>query len=329
MAGGDLAYLLGCHMWVKRFLQKLISGDIDNALCIKAKNLPKSVFKFRAVNEYSIDNFKTNSLWVSSADQFNDPYDCFYTLSFDELASAMWCKNKEQIKTFVLEKSKQHNCALTLEEINRAASINELAKIILSADKNIPPQNHNRIIESAECTLKGIFESHHTGRFRNILQKNMGICSLSKTNSSLRMWRSYGDNHQGFSLEYDLTPIKRDSPLANCLFPVVYTSNLPDMTAYFTVDENKFNNLFGIIAAMHKSKEWKYEKEWRIILPLGEKYCSKKFNMPRPKAIYIGIEAERNDRNILLNIAAQKGIGAYVMQFRSDSYRLKAVSITN
>ena len=314
-------------MWIKLFLEKLISGDLENALSIKAKNLPKSIFKFRAVDEYSIVNFETNSLWVSSADQFNDPYDCFYTLSFNELVSAMWYKNKEQIKNFVLEKSRQLNCALTQEEIHRTPSIKELAKTILSADKNIPPQNYNSMIDSVEGAFNEIFQKHFTGRLRNIIQKNMGICSLSETNSSLRMWHSYGDNHKGFCLEYDLTAIKGYSTLANCLFPVVYTSTLPDMTAYFIVDENNSNNLFGIIAAMHKSKEWKYEKEWRIILPLGESNCSMKFNMPRPKAIYIGIKVEKDDRKRLLNIATQKGIDAYMMRFLSDSYRLEAVPI--
>ena len=57
------------------------------------------------------------------------------------------------------------------------------------------------------------------------------------------------------------------------LFPVVYSPNLFDITKYILAaieSPTSFNNLFGILAALHKSLEWEYEKEWRLLFNIGE-----------------------------------------------------------
>lgn len=54
---------------------------INNALKslkIKLENgeLPNTIYCYHAINEHSLDTLKVNSLWFSSPDRFNDPFDC-------------------------------------------------------------------------------------------------------------------------------------------------------------------------------------------------------------------------------------------------------------
>jgi hypothetical protein len=316
-------------MWHRLFLEKLLSGDVRAAQDIKASNLPKSIFKYRAINPNSISNFRTNTMWVSSVDKFPDPYDCFFMLSVGDLNSEFWSNKLDKIKSKLLEICEKNNRPFDRDAINKAASFDELAKIALFIDGKLSTDKHNTVIDAIKTVFKNISDDYQVGTLRNFIRKNMGVCSFSETNLSLIMWRYYGDNHKGFCLEYDLTMIKKDSILANCLFPVIYISDIPDMTPYYAEEENKFNNLIGVVAAMHKSEEWDHEKEWRIILPLGEKYCAGNFSMPKPKAIHIGLEAAKDekDKKILLDIAVEEGIEAQIMQFRSDSYQLTSVPV--
>lgn len=53
------------------------------------KNIPTSLFKYRAINEYSLSNLENETLWLTSADKFNDPYDSSLYLSLDRNLSRL------------------------------------------------------------------------------------------------------------------------------------------------------------------------------------------------------------------------------------------------
>lgn len=315
-------------MWTQEFAQELTSGNIDEAQNLKLAHLPKSLFKYRALDEksrkYSLDILKKDVLWVSSANNFNDPYDCFHTLSLYKLIAGRWLNDKEKLKKFTIEKCK----VLTQSEVEKPNSIEELGKLILSKDKDIPPERHDEIIKDMKDAGNEIFKDYHINKFRDIVQKNMAICSLSEKNSSIVMWRYYANNHNGFCLEYGLDDMKKfNHKLITPLYPVIYTENLLDGTQYF-MDENNSNlPYFNVICAIHKSKEWSYEQEWRIVLPIGEKNSNFPLKMPKPKAIYIGSETSEEDKKILNDIAKKKNIEAFVMKICPTAYHLESERI--
>ncbi|ENH6782026.1 DUF2971 domain-containing protein [Vibrio parahaemolyticus] len=55
----------------------------------KKKNIPTSLFKYRAINEYSLNNLENETLWLTSADKFNDPYDSSLYLSLNKNLSRL------------------------------------------------------------------------------------------------------------------------------------------------------------------------------------------------------------------------------------------------
>ncbi len=87
------------------------------------------------------------------------------------------------------------------------------------------------------------------------------ISCFSETPCSNLMWGHYADKHKGFCLEYDVEKLTKELPL---LLPVVYTENPFD--ASDILDMRGIDDKFAVICpALFKSKDWSYEKEWRMI----------------------------------------------------------------
>jgi hypothetical protein len=79
-------------------------------------------------------------------------------------------------------------------------------------------------------------------------------------------------------------------------------------------------------AALYKSPQWAYEKEWRLFLDKQNSYglpylCTE----IRPVAIYYGKDISVINKKILSNIAKEKGLKEYQMYIdvQSEKYAMK------
>lgn len=98
--------------------------------------------------------------------------------------------------------------------------------------------------------------------------QDYGIVSLTETRDNLLMWSHYADEHKGFVIEFDYSHLFftkkhmemfNDNPLVNQIHRVLYR-------------KERLNELINdniIEAYFYKSDEWSYEKEHRLLLPLG------------------------------------------------------------
>ncbi len=299
--------------WIREFI-KLLAVNIDEAQKLKFQHLPNSLFKYREFDKdsYSIRNLQNNSLWLSSADKFNDPYDSFFMLSEKVLESEVWGKSKERIKKFIAGKQQS---MLNSDDVDKSNSLSDLMTRACQKDKNISPE----FVDALKKAWAGIWESFCVNKFRPKIQAGMGVCSLSEINTSMVMWRYYGGNHSGFCIEYDLAATKTTAPqVIHMVYPVIYVDELPDMATLLVSG----NPLTAAIAALHKSVEWSYEKEWRFIFPFGSSHSSFEIKAPTVKAIYLGRAIDDKNKKQLIEIANQKKIAIYEMHFLSHSYRL-------
>jgi hypothetical protein len=114
------------------------------------------------------------------------------------------------------------------------------------------------------------------------LREEFLICCFSANPYSLPMWAHYADNHRGVCLEYNV-PSRYHAPL----YPVIYDNkryeiaaedNVATITATPRViggiippDELSAETVIPTEAITIKAKEWKYEKEWRLVICGGIK----------------------------------------------------------
>jgi len=92
----------------------------------------------------------------------------------------------------------------------------------------------------------------------------IGILCLSESADNLLMWAHYADSHRGFVIEFDEhSPffdrrVNPDDELRH-LRKVSYSPKRPSLTLADVEDFAPF---------MAKGTDWKYEAEWRMIVPL-------------------------------------------------------------
>ncbi|MHB8174491.1 MAG: hypothetical protein ACYDFU_08565 [Nitrospirota bacterium] len=76
------------------------------------------------------------------------------------------------------------------------------------------------------------------------------------------------------------------------------------------------------MAVLHKSPEWSYEKEWRLVFPFGESYPNQNYQLLPPSAIYLGTKIKERYRDTLASIGKEKGIPVYQMKLSLNEFKL-------
>ena len=108
-----------------------------------------------------------------------------------------------------------------------------------------------------------------------IRNKNYGICSLTEKKDDILMWSHYAENHSGICLEFKVTT---DS-LFGSAQKVKYDESYPVIRRFDSSAQQQFDSSF-----LTKSKQWEYEKEWRII-----KKIENQQNFKFPKHLLTGV----------------------------------------
>lgn len=99
---------------------------------------------------------------------------------------------------------------------------------------------------------------------RSHFAERIGVLSLTEKPDNLLMWAHYGAEHRGFVIEFESTHAFFDRKESNNarygrLCKVEYAEERPSVAM---TDYNAFDGL------LRKSREWEYEQEWRMFLPL-------------------------------------------------------------
>jgi hypothetical protein len=118
------------------------------------------------------------------------------------------------------------------------------------------------------------------------------------------MWAHYADSHKGFCVEYDFSNVKEDDLLP---LPVTYSKQIVKMPwKYCMLPDGTKSPEFSsrlIQAVLTKHDVWKYENEWRILLPANAESNHK---MPRVSCVYLGAFCSEENEQIILEIAKDK-----------------------
>ncbi|MBN1968780.1 MAG: DUF2971 domain-containing protein, partial [Candidatus Delongbacteria bacterium] len=173
---------------------------------------------------------RNNYLWFSDPSTFNDPYD--FNISFD------------------------YSCN---ENILREYYKKVREKYKLMGDNSFESYDVEQLIsEYLQDPEK--FINDHKQCMQEKKQNDYGVCCFSEKCNNLLMWSHYGDKHKGICLGFNT---KMDKDFFLYPFKVDYPSKFPTYN-YF---ENKFDKkiLYTQFHFATKSKDWKYEKELRIV----------------------------------------------------------------
>lgn len=253
------------------------------------------IFKYISDNDFEIvidSIFKENLIKFSKAKEFNDPFELkphFTGIFNDEFIKDF--RNPKFLKNILKEQYNSNN------EINRKMSFKEFFEYANTQSAAINEESRN-IMNS-----QSLLDEFNKNYSLNI--ERFGILSLTTKEDNLLMWSHYANSHKGFVIEFDLNNDFFNTQIDSKFFcskldKVEYSEKRPSGKLA------DFENFTSI--CLTKSKEWEYEDEYRMFMPLEKAYSSSNdlflFKFPRKmiKAVYLGCNMSIENKNIFLNL---------------------------
>lgn len=277
-----------------------------------------TLIRFRPISPNNLDSLKSDRLYYSTPNNFNDPYDTLIYANYIQILRDI---------NFNLENGMEHY----LKKLN---------------DKDIP--NAKLIAGYATAMWKGSKKNEMLNEFlkdicktirmlQEALRKNMKIICFTEEYLSMLMWSHYADNHKGFAIIYDKNDTEnaenytsvgeliRKKPI---LKQVTYAEKQSDLTSEVEeyIRAYRMTTLGDVtppipnlsqeklrIMITEKSPDWSYEKEWRIIprhISL-EHESNLGYMSIKPKGIIIGSMCSEESQRQLIDICDKKIIPVF------------------
>lgn len=294
--------------------------------------MPSSLFRYRPDGDNQIDAFKRDVIYAVTADMYNDPYDTLIKCDKDGikayLRQLLSVETLSQLKAFIQQ---GNDIPKEVKKGNPNAPWDILKDKLLEVDDIHSWQGN------IEASLSQLYSQIDI--FFPIIAQTAKCFSayacFSEVVDSILMWSHYASSHKGFVLEYDFRQTLAN-PIKNMLIlPVIYSEERFDASAFMLW---AFMELFGVKlnnpdvtahmkVALHKSLDWEYEKEWRMIEstprnPFDETPSAVVY---KPKAIYYGCKMDSGKKQRLHEIAVSKGIKEFEMyiDIYSSKYEMR------
>ena len=294
--------------------------------------MPSSLFRYRPMGDNQIDAFEKDTIYAVTADMYNDPFD-----------TLIKC-DKEGIKAYLRQLLSVEALSQLTAFIQRGNDIpEELKRGNLSApwdkikDKLLEVEDFESLQGNVDASLNQL--SSQIDVYFPVLAKTAKCFSayacFSEVVDSILMWSHYASSHKGFVLEYDFRPTLAN-PIKNMvILPVIYSEERFDASAFmlwafmaFCGSTLKNPDITAHMkVALHKSLDWAYENEWRMIEATPRNPFDKTASAVfcKPKAVYYGCEMDLDKKQMLHEIAMSKGIKEFEMyiDLYSSKYKMK------
>lgn len=309
--------------------------------------LPSKIYRFRGCNKYSIQALQNDEIWGTRADKFNDPMECIPAYNMDTIRKHMEDELDEDKFNDYLNMIKDGNYS---ESIRKLYKDEILDTFTANVPVEISEEYHKGFCDKMKVFRENIFrfieeelESDIDGFFASVFnfKYQMYIACFSESVTSPLMWGHYGAGQSGFAIEYEMNKsVKKCNKacgkycdffhLTHQFAPVLYEETRYDASSFFIQHlEGKIAEKFNvpmektlnrdrarpIKTILRKSKEWEYEKEWRMfeynVDNQGE--FSRFTNDIKPTAVYIGTKISEWYKVRIINICKKKNIPCYQM----------------
>lgn len=268
-----------------------------------------SVFRYRSYNTDTLNAFQNDRLYFSTPKHFNDPFDAVIHVNDELLLASIFRDLDEGMPSYL------------------NAKLNDPASYINAANKDLiltftqDPKCRATVLADILKTITTVEES--------LLTNSKTICFAEEFLSTL-MWSHYADYHKGFVLAYQKDSFKTATshsaqdavvPATLKLGKIRYQTHMCDYGEFFyqylpEISRGTPPALYSRFLTemlFNKTKEWEYEKEWRLCsIPSDfEKPDPVHYLSIRPWAIFLGAKMPAKQKWQLYNVAKKKDIAVF------------------
>lgn len=299
---------------------------------------PKFLYRYRPVNMNSLEALRTNKLYLSTANYYDDPFDTFLHINIEIIKEAyLKAFNTRESTEAIVEGLKSLFAKdLTEEQLKQ-----------LTVENILDAKKHGLIEKFLSAALS----------LRDELKKETWSACFSENGFNESLWLKYADKHKGFALIYDLEKDEnflcgKQEKCKNCgirnfgtlLYPIHY-SNIPyDATE---VAKSVMLNKVGELAKVKipeqlyqgmgngfwerkritliKKECHRYDEEWRIITncimkpPVMMEWI--------PSGIILGLRMDVAEENLVISMAREAGIKNIYKSFINPKNELDAFPV--
>lgn len=285
--------------------------DIMGAQRFKIRNMPSFLYKYRSPTEEALDNLRDDTVWLSSASKYNDPFEFRDRADYDKMNALVGGQMKPQtIEGLTKDRP-------VPKEVLDQANLSEepemvIAKYQLEHYEKQPPGIVDKLLQNLKDIVRKQTIKGYTSK-NLFIQDTMKVCSFSECKDELLMWGHYTGNHKGFCVEYEIGRWSAGDVRRMLMHPVVYKKSVPDATAHIlnAIRGKDFNNLFPIVSGSTKSPDWSYEKEWRFIFNVGQSMEEQNYRMDCQSAVFLGHRMDAEYRRKVLKMCELNQLNAF------------------
>ncbi len=258
--------------------------------------IPNKLYKYRKFDVYTVRLFTEAQTFYANPRDFNDPLDCNPIIEPDidrcSLEKLYYkALRRTQTKDFAVEAI--HRLRYDSTEDGGDYKTEPCAEKYL---KKLLAAEIGRLLE-AELGVKGVF-------------------SLAEKWDCPLMWSHYADQHRGLCIEYDtvhhpnLVAVDYDRPRS------IKASDLVAWKLHGSAEAER-----DILKTYFytKSKEWKYEQEWRDIRP-SSGASDEGFPIT---SVYFGLRCDDAIRTCILKLVENSGLDVTFNQIYDEGYSLR------
>lgn len=338
------------------FSEDIKSKSYNQINGVVRQMLPSKLYRFRSCSERCMEAFYRDELWFSNGSVMNDDFDV--RMYFDKKQIMRWIDSfieedgclRAIDEILIADRIPAELVALIPNAENIFAELKQMSREQI---RNMSTNFLNFIKSNLDSSLKEITQ---------IVQSQTKFACFSEKIYSDMMWGQYADNAKGFALEYEFgadntiiykDPVKNQNIVYGRLFPIIYGNYRLDATSYavYLFQARLLSDVANIKGmpwinqyircivacpdeymatklAIKKSSDWKEEKEWRMCYTACDADSANQqhsYVLQKPSALYLGRKISPFNQKILVDIAKEKNIPVYKMDFNDNArtYRLR------
>lgn len=310
--------------------QNLGRGDNPESCQLSSKlnrgDAPKILlYRYYPLTEYVLENISKSQITLVAPGEFNDPYDALPFFNFEALKKDFEWVTPEAVRE--LFQNAKDGCLTEIQKtrLGDEDDVSYFCQQIAS----IPEVDEIQLDEYAS-KAKCITEVGIRGLVK-MFQAQVRIACFSEHYDSMLMWGHYAQGHTGICVEYEM-PLFCSLPMecvyssdyapgGNCisLLPVVYREdrydyslgvvnyykNLSYLSSNLKTCKKKLDCWRDFRISCFKSKEWEYEKEWRMVESIVDAANTPRFHsipFGKMNRIFMGCRISELNKKIVRNL---------------------------
>ena len=327
----------------KRFWETLCSLPGQNKLAereqlLKTIKFPKYLYRYRPVNTNNLEALRTNRLYFSSANYYDDPFDTFLHIDIEEL-------KKEYLSILQFDENTENKINYVKSLLGGILNEEQLSQFNLERLKNA--QSPNIVDEFLSFALA----------LRSEVKKDVWSVCFSENGFNESLWLKYANQYKGFVLIYDLENddnylCGKQQKCSNCgiknfgtpLYPIYYSDSPYNATNFakfvmlrkaeelkkVSIPKEIYRSIGTILweierITLIKKECHKYDEEWRMITgcPMKPPILMEWI----PSGLILGLKMDLAEENLVVSLAKAAGIKNIYKSYINAKNELDAYKI--